>query len=194
MVKAITIRNRPTTTARASSSYFERSCNSKLFQSWWSWSCQFRRLRCCADLAARGAAPFALMKFNQWRQRLNFTVPSCTCWPSPTSLSSRQPQVLVWPRAFFQRMLFHMAWPGCPRLDDFSLNMSRLQQERRAYRGVGFGGWPWLYSEEFIFGGNGRYIKWLNGQGTCTLPRRSSTELQQENVTFQHPLGPITSQ
>ena len=83
MVKAITIRNRPTTTARASSSYFERSCNSKLFQSWWSWSCQFRRLRCCADLAARGAAPFALMKFNQWRQRLNFTVPSCTSgWSS----------------------------------------------------------------------------------------------------------------
>ena len=63
-------------TARASSSNFERSCNSKLFQSWWS--CQLRRLRCGADLAARGAAPFVLMKFNQWRQRLNFTVPSCT--------------------------------------------------------------------------------------------------------------------
>ena len=40
-------------------------------------SCQFRRLRCCADLAARGAAPFVLIKFNHWRQRLNFTVPSC---------------------------------------------------------------------------------------------------------------------
>ena len=70
-------------TARASSSDFERSCNSKLFQSWWS--CQYRRLRCSADLAARGAAPFVLMKFNQWRQRLKFTVPSCTpreptCW------------------------------------------------------------------------------------------------------------------
>ena len=62
-------------TARASSSNFECSCNSKLFQSWWSW--QLRRLRCSADLAARGAAPFVLMKFNQWRQRLNFTVPSC---------------------------------------------------------------------------------------------------------------------
>ena len=56
-------------TARASSSNFERSCNSKLFQSWWS--CQYRRLRCSTDLAARGAAPFLLMKFNQWRQRLN---------------------------------------------------------------------------------------------------------------------------
>ena len=118
-----------------------------------------------------------------WERKLSELT---TCRPSPTPLSSRQTQVLVWPRAFFQRMLFHMAWPGCPRLDDFSLNMSRLQQERRAYRGVGFGGWPWLYSEEFIFGGNGRYIKWLNGQGTCTLPRRSCTELQQENVTFQH--------
>ena len=63
-------------TARASSSNFERSCNSKLFQNWWS--CQYRRLRCSADLATRGAAPFVLMKFNQWRQRLNFTVPSCT--------------------------------------------------------------------------------------------------------------------
>ena len=60
-------------TARASSSNFERSC--KLFQSWWS--CQYRRLRCSADLAARGAASFVLMKFNQWRQRLNFTDPSC---------------------------------------------------------------------------------------------------------------------
>ena len=30
------------------------------------------------SLAARGAAPSGLlMKFNQWRQRLNFTVPSC---------------------------------------------------------------------------------------------------------------------
>ena len=65
---------RPIMTARASSSNFERWCNSKLFQSWWSW---YRRLRCSADLAARGAAPFVLMKFNQWRQRLNFTVPSC---------------------------------------------------------------------------------------------------------------------
>ena len=65
-------------TARASSSNFERSCN-YLFQSWWS--CQYRRLRCSADLAARGAAPFVLMKFNQWRQRLNFTVPSCTVAP-----------------------------------------------------------------------------------------------------------------
>ena len=70
------IKTRPIMTARASSSNFERSCNSKLFQSWWS--CQYRRLRCSADLAARGAAPFVLMKFNQWRQRLNFTVPSCT--------------------------------------------------------------------------------------------------------------------
>ena len=66
---------RPIMTARASPSNFERSCNSKLFQSWWS--CQYRRLHCSADLAARGAAPFVLMKFNQWRQRLNFTVPSC---------------------------------------------------------------------------------------------------------------------
>ena len=70
------IKARPIMTVRASSSNFERSCNSKLFQSWWS--CQYRRLRCSADLAARGAAPLVLMKFNQWRQRLNFTVPSCT--------------------------------------------------------------------------------------------------------------------
>ena len=44
--------------------------------------------------------------------------------------------------------------------------MSRLQQERRAYRREGFGGWPCFYSEEFIFGGNGRYLKWLNGHRT----------------------------
>ena len=54
---------------------FELLCNSKLFQS--RWSCLHRRLRCSVDLAARGAAPFVLMKLNQWRQRLNFTVPSC---------------------------------------------------------------------------------------------------------------------
>ena len=45
----VTIKNRPIMTARASLSNFERSCNSKLFLSWWSWSGQFRRLRCCAN-------------------------------------------------------------------------------------------------------------------------------------------------
>ena len=43
-------------TARTSSSNFERLCNSKLIQSWWS--CRHRGLRCSADLAAGGAAPF----------------------------------------------------------------------------------------------------------------------------------------
>ena len=82
-------------TARASSSNFERSCNSKLFQSWWS--CQYRRLRCSADLAARGAVPFVLMKFNQWRQRLNFTVPSCTVHvysPSAAAGAGRSPRIV----------------------------------------------------------------------------------------------------
>ena len=82
-------------TAPASSSNFKRSCNSKLFQSWWS--CQYRRLRCSADLAARGASPFVLMKFNPWRQRLNFTVPSCTgAGSTPQYMAGHQTSTSLW--------------------------------------------------------------------------------------------------
>ena len=51
----------------------KRSCSSKVGGATTRW------LRCSADLSAQGAAPIFLMKFDQWRQRPNFTVPGWTC-------------------------------------------------------------------------------------------------------------------
>ena len=46
---------RPIMTARASSSNFERSCNSKLFQSWWSCHCSSRGGCVAAPIWPHGA-------------------------------------------------------------------------------------------------------------------------------------------